>query len=155
MTTQMGVVRTAPFVCGRCACRPGTAIQPRPRRIDRVRANPRAVDLRDIPVDDRSKSCDVLGKGEGREQREDESKAFHADSITHYLGCCYLWIRIAGANFDYLDLHSLLNVCEQGAAISLDPASKGNDVNLNWCAATTPLPNGDFGSPGVQNPDCP
>lgn len=68
-------------------------------------------------------------------------------------------IRIANTFLYHIDLLELQYAVQvpQGAAISLDPASQdsGNTSSLNWCAATTPLPNGDFGSPGVQNPDCP
>ena len=45
-----------------------------------------------------------------------------------------------------------------GAAWSLDPDSltaTGNDDPINWCLATTPFDEGDLGTPGDENPQCP
>ena len=45
-----------------------------------------------------------------------------------------------------------------GAAWSLDPDSltaAGNDDPINWCLATTTFDEGDLGSPGEDNPQCP
>lgn len=45
-----------------------------------------------------------------------------------------------------------------GAAWSLDPdslTSAGNDDPINWCLATAPFDEGDFGSPGDENEQCP
>ncbi|MDA1348797.1 MAG: MBL fold metallo-hydrolase [Chloroflexi bacterium] len=44
-----------------------------------------------------------------------------------------------------------------GASTSLDPAtldSTSNDVEANWCAATSDLPGGDKGTPGRPNDPC-
>jgi len=45
-----------------------------------------------------------------------------------------------------------------GRAISLSPASmdfQANDLVANWCPASILLTSGDWGSPGVVNPNCP
>ena len=45
-----------------------------------------------------------------------------------------------------------------GSSTSLDPGStdtEANDDAVNWCRATTVLPNGDFGTPGAINDPCP
>ena len=44
-----------------------------------------------------------------------------------------------------------------GASASLDPDSldaAANDAEVNWCRATTAMPNGDFGTPGEENDAC-
>jgi hypothetical protein len=44
-----------------------------------------------------------------------------------------------------------------GQSMNLDPGSYdavGNDDGANWCAATTPFPTGDFGTPGADNEVC-
>ncbi len=44
-----------------------------------------------------------------------------------------------------------------GASLSLDPGShapEANDHEDAWCAATTPLPSGDAGTPGEPNDPC-
>ena len=45
-----------------------------------------------------------------------------------------------------------------GASMNLDPASTDtalNDDGANWCEATTAFGDGDLGTPGAANPDCP
>lgn len=45
-----------------------------------------------------------------------------------------------------------------GKSWSLDPGSLSavaNDDPINWCVATTPFDEGDFGTPGADNPACP
>jgi hypothetical protein len=45
-----------------------------------------------------------------------------------------------------------------GKSWSLDPGSltaAGNDDPINWCVASTPFDEGDLGSPGAENPECP
>jgi len=47
---------------------------------------------------------------------------------------------------------------DKGHALSLDPGGldyQANDLPVNWCSATTPMLNGDFGTPGQANPACP
>ena len=47
---------------------------------------------------------------------------------------------------------------DKGHALSLDPGGldyQANDLPANWCSATTPMLNGDFGTPGQANPACP
>ena len=44
-----------------------------------------------------------------------------------------------------------------GASASLDPGAldaAANDAEVNWCQATTAMPNGDFGTPGEENDAC-
>jgi cysteine-rich repeat protein len=46
----------------------------------------------------------------------------------------------------------------QGKAMSLDTTvttAVDNDLPESWCAGTTQMKNGDWGSPGAKNPDCP
>jgi len=45
-----------------------------------------------------------------------------------------------------------------GAALSLDPLvgnETTNDLSTNWCTAPNPFGDGDLGSPGLANPNCP
>lgn len=44
-----------------------------------MRSNALAVHLTRVAVDDRRPSGNVVGESKGREQREDESEAFHAE----------------------------------------------------------------------------
>ncbi len=47
---------------------------------------------------------------------------------------------------------------KDGIAWSLDPdalTSTGNDDPINWCLAQTPFAEGDLGTPGESNPQCP
>jgi len=45
-----------------------------------------------------------------------------------------------------------------GASLSLDPDNTTtvlNDIGVNWCDGNDPYGNGDFGTPGQVNPQCP
>lgn len=63
-------------------------------------------------------------------------------------------VVIDGVNYDA----GITFPSSEGFALSLDPdqhTSTANNVGLNWCDAADPYGDGDFGSPGEPNPDCP
>ncbi len=64
-------------------------------------------------------------------------------------------------DFTFLDVVNIGPVgitSPEGSAVSLDPdhmSSSENGLATNWCPAVTPYGDGDLGTPGAANPQCP